>query len=233
MKKFEKMTAWEFAVFFLMAICAGAIIGIGGASSLLANALLGVEGRILGATLFSLGIYAILVFEMRLFTGMIADIPTLGVKNWWRLAVCFLGNILGVALAAFLAYNSPIGEKIVEQGATLIQDKLNADNWAFKALCSAMLCGALITISVKSVQFAPKKGVSATVGVIFPVIVFAFCGFDHSVANMMYFYYLGECSWRVVGYVLLSVLGNILGGVALPCITLVKERALKDKQKGV
>lgn len=48
MKKFEKMSAWEFAIFFLMAICAGAIIGIGGASSLLANALLGIEGRIFG-----------------------------------------------------------------------------------------------------------------------------------------------------------------------------------------
>ena len=130
-----------------MAICAGAIIGIGGAASLLANALLGVEGKIIGATLFSLGIYAIVVFEMRLFTGMIADIPTLGV--------------------------------------------------------------------------------------IFPVIVFAFCGFDHSVANMMYFYYLGEISWEVVGYVLLCILGNIIGGVAFPCITLVKEYAIKDKKEEV
>lgn len=229
MKKFEKMSGWELLIFFLMAICAGAIIGIGGAASLLANALLGVEGKIIGATLFSLGIYAIVVFEMRLFTGMIADIPTLGVKNWWRLAVCFLGNMLGVALTALLVYYSSIGEMVSTQGAAVIQAKLHTENWAMKALCSAMLCGALITVSVKSVKFAPRKGVSATLGVIFPVIVFAFCGFDHSVANMMYFYYLGEISWEVVGYTLLCILGNILGGVAMPCIILLKEHKLRDK----
>ena len=230
MKKFEKMGFWEAVVFFLMAICAGAIIGIGGAASLLANALLGVEGKIIGATLFSLGIYAIVVFEMRLFTGMIADIPTLGVKNWWRLAFCFLGNILGVALTAFLVYYSSIGGIVSSQGASVIQAKLHTENWALKALCSATLCGALITVSVKSVKFAPLKGVSATLGVIFPVIVFAFCGFDHSVANMMYFYYLGEISWEVVGYVLLCILGNIVGGVAFPCIKLAKEHVELGKK---
>lgn len=226
MKKFEKMSGWEFVVFFLMAICAGAVIGIGGAASLLANALLGVEGKLIGAALFSLGIFAIVAFEMRLFTGMIADIPTLGLKNTWRLPVCFIGNILGVALTSVVVYFSFLGETVSAQGATLILGKLETENWALKAFCSAILCGALITVSVKSVKFAPQKGLSATLGVVLPIIVFAFCGFDHSVANMMYFYYLGECSWRVIGYILLGIFGNIVGGVLLPCITLLKEKSL-------
>ena len=230
LKKFERMSKAEVLVFCLMAISSGVVIGIGGVSSLLANSLYGAWGKLIGGALFSLGIYAIVVYEMRLFTGMVSDIPTIGLKNSWKLVVCFLGNIVGVAIVALLAYYSPVSELVVVQGKAVIGTKLNADAWALKAFCSSVLCGMLITISVKSVKFAPKKGLSATVGVLFPIIVFAFCGFDHSVANMLYFYYLGEVSWKVVGYILITILGNIVGGVLLPCITLIKTFAEKQNQ---
>ena len=227
LKRFEKMTKTEIAVFCLMAVASGVVIGIGGVSSLLSVSLFGSWGRLIGGALFSLGIYAIVTFEMRLFTGMVADIPTLGLKNCWRLVVCFLCNGLGVAIVAVLAYYSPVSEAIVPQAQALIGTKLAADNWAVKTFCSAVLCGVLITLSVKSVKFAPQKGLSATVGVIFPIVVFAFCGFDHSVANMLYFYYLGQCSWQIVGYILISILGNVVGGVALPLVILLKNRAVQ------
>ena len=224
------MSKAEVLVFCLMAISSGVVIGIGGVSSLLANSLYGAWGKLIGGALFSLGIYAIVVYEMRLFTGMVSDIPTIGLKNSWKLVVCFLGNVVGVAIVAVLAYYSPVSELVVVQGKAVIGTKLNADAWALKAFCSSVLCGMLITISVKSVKFAPKKGLSATVGVLFPIIVFAFCGFDHSVANMLYFYYLGEVSWKAVGYILITILGNIVGGVLLPCITLIKTFAEKQNQ---
>ena len=230
MKPFEKMTKLEVIVFCLMAISSGCVIGIGGSASLLANSLFGAWGKLIGGLLFSLGIFAIVTFEMRLFTGMVADIPTLGWKNSWRLPVCFLGNTIGVAFISLLAAYSPVAERIIAQGAITISGKLNAENWAIKAFCSSILCGALITISVKSVKFAPQKGLNATVGVIFPIVVFAFCGFDHSVANMMYFFYLGEVSWHTAGYILITILGNIVGGVPLTAISLLKEKARKEKE---
>ena len=231
LKKFEKMTKTELAVFCLMAIASGVVIGIGGVSSLLSVALFGNWGRLVGGTLFSLGIYAIVAFEMRLFTGMVADIPTMGLKNCWRLIVCFVCNALGVAIVAVLAYYSPLSAAIVPQAKALISGKLAADAWAWKSFCSAVLCGVLITLSVKSVKFAPQKGLSATVGVLFPIVVFAFCGFDHSVANMLYFYYLGQCSWQIVGYILMSILGNIVGGVALPLVILLKKKGERIKEE--
>ncbi len=231
MKPFEKMTKLELIVFVLMAVCSGCVIGIGGAASLLANSLFGDWGRLIGGCLFSLGIFAIVTFEMKLFTGMVADIPTIGIKNSWRLPVCFLGNTLGIGIVALIAAFSPISERIVAQGAATIGGKLNVELWYIKALCSSMLCGALITISVKSVKFAPQKGLSATLGVVFPIVVFAFCGFDHSVANMMYFFYLGEVSWRVVGYILITIVGNIIGGTTLPCVSLLKGKAEKEKKE--
>ena len=230
MKEMQKFTKLEVLYFVLMAFSSGLVIGIGGVSSLLANVLYGNAGRLIGAALFTVGIYAIVMFEMKLFTGMVASIPTMGVKNMWQLPVCFLGNILGVAVVAGLAYFSPLKDLgIIEKAQTLMQGKLNADFWYLRAFCSSILCGALITFSVWSVKYAPKKSLSASVGVIFPIIVFAFCGFDHSVANMLYIYYLGSWSWKIIPYCLLSIAGNIVGGVILPLFYLLKEKVSSEK----
>jgi formate/nitrite transporter FocA (FNT family) len=55
----------------------------------------------------------------------------------------------------------------------------------------------------------------------FPIIVFAFCGFDHSVANTLYFFFLGFTPKAVV-YLLICVVGNILGGVILPILSIFR-----------
>lgn len=230
MRDTVNMTKKECAVFCLMAVLSGFMIGIGGTASLLANRLFGDVGKLIGAVLFSLGIYAIVTYGMKLFTGMVADIPKMGIKNMWRLPICFLGNVVGVAIVAVLAANSPLADKVIAQGAITIAGKLSAENWALKSFCSAILCGWLITLSVWASKYAPKKNLSASIEVIFPVVVFAFCGFDHSVANMLYFYFLGELSWRVVGYILASILGNIVGGVLLPLVILLKEKAKEEKE---
>ncbi len=199
------------------------MIGIGGTAALLAAYLFGTWGKLIGAVLFSLGIFEIVTYEMRLFTGMVASIPTMGLKNTWRLPVCFIGNFLGVAFIALLIYFTPIADTIIEQAKALVAVKLSAKHWGIAALCSSFLCGALITLSVWSVKYSPKKGLDATLGVTFPIIVFAFCGFDHSVANVLYFLFNGVLSWQIVGYELLCVLGNILGGILLPCIHVYRE----------
>ncbi len=230
MKPFEKMTKGEVLVFCLMTVCSGLVIGIGGTASLLANNLYGVWGKLIGGLLFSLGIFAIVVYEMRLFTGMVADIPKMGWKNTWKLPVCFLGNTLGVLIVAVIAEDCFAGETVSAQAQALMQSKFSADGWALKAFASSILCGGLITLSVWSPKYAPKKGLSPTMGVMFPIVVFAFCGFDHSVANMLYLYFFGELSWRVTGYVLITIAGNIIGGTILPLISLVREHTQKEKE---
>ena len=226
MSNIVKMTKKEIAVFIVMSIMSGLMIGIGGSASLLAMATFSKAGKLIGACLFSLGIFAIVTFELRLFTGMVADIPKMGLKNTWKLPVCFLGNILGVGILALLVYNTSIGQILVKQSTAIAESKLQA-GWALKALCSSILCGALITLSVWSVKYSPRKGLDATLGVTFPIIVFAFCGFDHSVANVFYFYLSGTFTWQVVLYELVCVLGNIIGGVILPLAHIFRENSKK------
>lgn len=231
MKAFKKMTKLEFTVFFLMSICSGLTIGIGGTAALTANAMYETWGKLIGAGLFTIGIYAIIIYDMRLFTGMVSAIPNMGWKNSWRLLICFIGNAVGVAIIALLVYFTPLADTVIPQAKALATTKLSANNWAISSLCSSILCGLLITLSVWSVNHATKKNLSTTLGVLFPIAVFAFCGFDHSVANMLYFIFLGKISWKIVGYCLLSILGNILGGIILPYISILRDKLNEKKQE--
>jgi len=221
MKPLEKLTKAQFVSFCLMSFCSGIMLGVGGTAFLLALNLFGEWGKLIGSVLFSLGILAIVMFDMKLFTGLISDIPEMGAKNWWRLPVCFVGNMLGVIFTAVLVYYSPLADMVVPQAQSMMSVKLDAGLWGLKALCSSILCGFLITLSIGAVNYAPRKKLSTTVGVMFPIIVFAFCGFDHSVANTLYIYFLGF-SWKAILYLLICVAGNILGGVILPILSLFR-----------
>ena len=224
MKEFVKMTKKELIAFILAAITSGIMIGLSGTAALMARAKLVDFGGIVGACLFSLGIFAIITFELRLFTGMVADIPTMGLKNTWKLPVCFLGNIFGVGIVALLVYFTSLRTDLVEQATAISNAKL-AGNWPIQALCSAILCGVLITISVWAATHSPRKGLDATLGVTLPIIVFAFCGFDHSVANVLYFYLSGTFGWKTVLYELFCVIGNVIGGIILPLVHVYREKA--------
>lgn len=223
MIKFEKMNKQEIFLFIMLAICSGMMIGIGATAFLLAIGLLGVWGRLIGSVLFSLGMFKIITYELRLYTGMVADLPEIGLKNSWRLVLCFLGNTIGILFIGVLVKCTPISEHVFREGANIALAKLEYSNWGLSALCSSLLCGALITPAVWASRHAPKKSLSSTLGVIFPIIVFVFCGFDHSVANLLYFFTLGEFSWRVIGYVLICCVGNMLGGIILPLVALYRE----------
>ena len=221
-QKFNRGDFYDFIHFLLMTLLSGAMIGICATSSLTATAL-SQSGRIVGALLFSLGMFVILAFEMKLFTGLVPKIPHTSPKNYWQLPVCLLGNFIGVYVVYLLVGQTVFADKIINEGSQLISNKLALNNWSLSALSSGILCGILITLSVLSVDHSHKKGLSANVGVMFPIIVFVFCGFDHSIANMFYFYCLGEFSWKVVGYISLTVLGNIIGGIILPLVLKLRD----------
>ncbi len=212
----------DFIHFLFMTLLSGAMIGICATSSLTATAIVN-DGRIIGSLLFSLGMFVILAFEMKLFTGLIPKIPHTSPKSYWQLPVCLIGNFVGVYIVYLLVSQTYFADKVVLQGANLIANKLSLDNWALSSLSSGVLCGILITLSILSVDHSHKKGLSANVGVMFPIIVFVFCGFDHSIANMFYFYCLGEFSWKVIGYISLTILGNLIGGIILPLVLKLRD----------
>lgn len=221
-QKLNRGTINDFVHFLLMTLLSGAMIAICATSSITANVVM-ADGRIVGSLLFSLGMFVILAFEMKLFTGLIPKIPHTNIKKLWQLPVCLIGNVIGVYLVYLLVGQTFLSNEVIALSSSSIFAKISLDNWALSALCSGILCGILITLSVLSVDHSHKKGLSANVGVMFPIIVFVFCGFDHSIANMFYFFCLGELSWRVVGYVTLTIVGNLIGGIILPLVLKLRD----------
>lgn len=213
----------------MKSVLAGIAIGLGAVGSLLAKWQdSSILGTFFGAFLFTLGLLVVLLYDMRLFTGMIARLPSMNYKQWGRLAVCFIGNALGIALIAVVARYSFIGDKIVSQASQIVSNKLTANYWQIKSFCSAIMCGLLITFSVLA-KDRGGSGLSVTLGVILPVFVFAFCAFDHSVANMLYIYYYGiegilQRPWATIGYILIVIAGNIVGGVIYPLVAYLEEK---------
>ena len=228
----QEISKTDVAVFVLLAICSGLMIGIGATASLLAQNLFNDWGKIIGAVLFSLGIYAIVTFEMKLFTGMVADIPKMPKKNFWTLPVCFIGNAIGVACMTLLVTFTPISDMLVAQATSIVEGKFNVEYWYLSAFSSSTLCGVLITISIWSANHSPRNGLSATLGVILPIVIFAFCGFDHCIANLFYFDLYAEFSWRIIGYNTIAIVGNLFGGVVLPLAMIWREKTrAQEKQE--
>ena len=80
----KRWTLNEFTHFCLMTILSGAMIAICATSSLLANGVMKEFGKFVGAILFSLGIFVILAYDMKLFTGLVSTIPHMKLKNLWK-----------------------------------------------------------------------------------------------------------------------------------------------------
>lgn len=198
------------------------MVGIGGVGLLISmTSFEGAMGQLVGAIIFSLAMFVVTIFGLYLVTGLSTSIITMRKKNFWVLPITFAFNVLGVAISACLVQFSHVE---VNEIATKVMDvKLCDDGWVLHAFCSGVLCGVLIGLSVFLSKYAAKKHLSATVGVIFPVFVFVFCGFDNSLANLFYTFLSEHISLAMIGYFFVSLLGNMVGGILVSLLPILKE----------
>ncbi len=224
------MTKKDFAVFCVASVFGGIMVGIGGVGLLISMAAFeGAMGKLVGAVIFSLAMFVVTTFGLYLVTGLSTRIITMGVKNWWSLPVSLFFNTIGIAVAAILVEFSHVDANVT--ALALMDTKLCDEGWGLHSLCSGVLCGILIGLSVFLSKYTAKKHLSATVGVIFPVFVFVFCGFDNSLANIFYVFLSGEITLVAIGYCLVSLLGNLLGGVLVSVLPLIKKKDEPKKYK--
>ena len=232
MMRFEKMTKKDFIVFCVASVFGGIMVGIGGVGLLLSLAMVeGAMGKLVGAIVFSLAMFVVTTFGLYLITGLSTRILTMGVKNLWSLPVSLFFNLIGIAFAALLVEFSHSHGVVAAAAKALLSNKLCENGWALHSLCSGVLCGMLIGLSVFLSRYTSKKNLSATVGVVFPVFVFVFCGFDNSLANVFYILACGEITLQSVAYCFISLIGNLIGGVLVSVLPLIKKKDEPKKYK--
>ena len=191
---------------FLKAAAAGITIGIGGAVYLT------LENRVIGAVLFGVGLYTIVLNGLFLYTGKVGYLISAKDKKAYILQLIFtwLWNFAGTALAA--AAISATRIRNLRRTAEVICKTKLADT-PHSILILAVFCGILMYVAVDGFR---EKGNPLIL--FFCVTVFILCGFEHCIANMFYFSLAGAWSLRAVIYLLLMTLGNSVGGILLPLV---------------
>ena len=132
------------------AILAGVMISIGGTIFLVC------ESKLLGAFLFSIGLYAICAFGLNLYTGKIGYVIVNKKSYLIELFLTLIGNFIGTYILALGMLSSRFG--FISDKAKVICDMKINDN-LISILILSCLCGILMYIAVNNYK---RIGVFAT-----------------------------------------------------------------------
>lgn len=190
-------------------IIGGFLIGFGG------TVYLNMDNKIVAAFLFGLGLFAIINFELNLYTGKIGYLSK---ENWREILLTLIGNFIGTNLFAFLVLQTRLAGKLKEVVAPAVELKLS-DN-LLSTFILAIFCGILMSIAVGTFKKLPN--ILGTLAVFLCVAVFILAGFEHCVANM-FFFALSSSPADYLLTLLVAIAGNSLGGIAFYRLTKIKE----------
>lgn len=187
------------------AILAGVMISIGGTIYLV------LENKMLGAFLFSIGLYAICSFGLNLYTGKIGYVIDNKPKYLIELGITLLGNLIGTIGCGYLLFLTRQGDKLRTIAKSICEVKLN-DN-LLSIFILAIFCGIIMYLAVD--LFKKLTDFGRYMGIFMGITVFILAGFEHCVANMYYFSAANMWTWKTILYVLVMVAGNSVGSILL------------------
>jgi len=192
---------------FISAILAGFMIGMGG------TVFLSLDNKALGACMFGVGLFTVVVFRLQLFTGKVGYIPFQKKEYFLELVITWIGNFCGTVFIAKCVQNTRIfTEEMSNKVFIMAQTKLN-DN-LLSVFILSIFCGVLMFIAVDT--FREQKGSTIkTVAVFVPVMVFILSGFEHVVANMYYFAMAQTWSINTIISLVVMTIGNSIGGLLI------------------
>ncbi len=186
-------------------------------------------GRIVGALVFGFALVFIYYSKSELLTSnmMIVSIGayyrrTTPLKSLRILALCYGGNIIGGLAIALMVAASTLGDGAVgDQMNAAVDHKISylsggMAGWS-DLFVRAILCNFMINLAMLLVYNGLiKDDYTKSLAMIMSVFVFAFVGFEHSVANTVLFTIVGLQHGLDVGLALgnigIVLCGNFVGG---------------------
>ncbi len=185
------------------AILAGFCIGLGG------MLFLAMDDKVIGASLFSVGLFVICTNGFHLYTGKVCYVFQNGKDYALMLPVIWIGNLIGTAGTALILRLSRAAS-LAEKAASLCEVKAN-DN-----LLSLFLLGVLCNIFIFIAVDGFKNNVhelAKYAAIFLGVVGFILCGAEHCVADMFYFHAAGAWNGDMILRMLVITAGNSAGGI--------------------
>lgn len=181
---------------FIKSILAGIMISIGG------SVFLSCENRYVGAFFFSVGLVAVVMLGLNLYTGKIGYVLDNDRAFFADTLLSVVGNLVGCVIVGLM--QAPKGAVV-----TVVENKLAKSMPAVFA--DAILCGILIFVCV---EIFKKK--NTPLGILLCIPTFILCGFEHSIADMFYVVNARAFTLNAAIFLLIVVLGNAVGGLLVP-----------------
>ena len=214
----------------VLGMLAGIYIGFGADVFVLATAAGGdafqaMAAKLIGAALFPVGLMMVILCGAELFTGN--NLLTLALmdkkitagqmlKNW---VIVYLGNLVGSVLLAFVLAKSGLFADAAGARAMAIAAAKTSIPF-MPALLRGVLCNILVVLACWF-QAGAKDLIGKIFAIWFPIMMFVFAGFEHSVANMTYIplgIFLGaDVTWGAffLNNLLPVTIGNLIGGACV------------------
>lgn len=189
----------------LKSILAGMAIGIG------AIIFLSVDNKVIGAVLFAVGLYIICTQGLNLYTGKVGYLVVNKDSKAYLgyLLIVWIGNLLGTFLSALLLSFTRIN--ICEKALNICLIKNNDTYMSLFIL--AIFCGILMYAAVDG-----YKKCNNPIILIFCVAVFILCGFEHSIADMAYYFIATSFNLDALIRIIVISVGNGIGGILIPLL---------------
>ncbi|UEB32813.1 formate/nitrite transporter family protein [Finegoldia magna] len=193
---------------FLYAIMAGAFIAMGGV------VFLSLDNKIVGAFMFSLGLFAVCTLKYNLFTGKVGYLFCNDVKTYlpWCLMV-WVGNLVGSIIVAELVRLTRVAPGIIEKSTKLVQVK--ADDTLISLFVLGIFCNIMVVHAVDQYLNNPHE-IGKYLGIVMSIMVFIICGFEHCIADMFYIQMARMWNSQTIIALIVITLGNVLGGILIP-----------------
>lgn len=201
---------------FRDAVAAGMSVGLG------RLVFLSVENRVLGAFLFTIGLFTICTMRLNLFTGKVCYSLERDTAYRLQLLWIWLGNLLGTVLIALLAQTTRLAPQLCERASSLCSIK-QGDSFV-SLFVLGVLCNICIYIAVEGYKSIPHD-CGKYLALVFGVMVFILAGTEHCIADMFYFWMAKAWSGRAILSILVITLGNCCGGVLFPLLRILQNGA--------
>lgn len=192
-----------------LSFAAGIFISIGG------TVFLSSESSTIGAVLFSVALLSICYLQLFLFTGKVGYlVNSHTASDVKEVLLTLVGNFIGTLTGGLMI--STAKPALISAAQARCEARLAMGVPAI--LITAFFCGILMYTAV-----AIYKEKNSPLGIFFCVPVFILCGFEHSIADMFYFFAARMFTADVFVFLLLVVIGNAAGGMLIPAIRVLTE----------
>ena len=202
---------------FLNSIGAGAVLSLAAATAVIAGgpAASPEWAALIKAIIFPIGLILIIMANLSLFTGNIYSYGACvanGCNKWQALGllvISWFGNLIGSIWVAYGVRISIPGFDLhaLEQVANVKVLIPYPQLFVLAIFCNMLVCYA--------VSMARRNtGVLKLFGIFFPIFLFVFFGFEHSIADMFYMLFVEKFAvHNYLAFLGIATAGNIIGGV--------------------